>query len=509
MVLKVAAGGLPDVRIFGQDYNTPDGTCIRDFIHVRDLASAHLLALEATGEAEPSFEVYNLGSAAGFSVREVIEAARKVTGRAIPARVVRRRSGDPPRLVASSRRARRDLGWQPREASLEQMLADAWAWKLSHPTGYAKRKPRAPRHQGRSGNATGASTADGRQADPEGDGAPADGERRVRSGWPSRSAARLCLGASQSAAPAAQRRTPRRSPAARPRSRIQLAPSATADVGHQLLADLLHRPADPAGEVVVVRRPAGDVGVDVAVLLQPAGEPASLRASRVRNTVARPSRRWRGRIRSQSSWAVTWLGRADRAAATASRWLVTRWPARRRRRAVAASQLWLQAGAHQRDHGHARQRRADDPARALVAMGLGQQLGRADVEEEPGEGGQQGAEQLVGDHEERGDRCAEDRGQADQEHPAQGGRPGDAAGEQQADDPDPVAEAVDDDHQPHDEPELGAGRKAAAMATPSRRLWIDIATAPIRPMCWCAASSWSSSVAVSWPRWRTVIFSMT
>ena len=95
IVLKVAAGELPDVRIFGQDYNTPDGTCIRDFIHVRDLASAHLLALEATGEAEPSFEVYNLGSAAGFSVREVIEAARKVTGRAIPARVVRRRLGRP------------------------------------------------------------------------------------------------------------------------------------------------------------------------------------------------------------------------------------------------------------------------------------------------------------------------------------------------------------------------------------------------------------------------------
>jgi UDP-glucose 4-epimerase len=151
IVLKVAAGELPDVRIFGQDYNTPDGTCIRDFIHVRDLASAHLLALEATGESDPSFEVYNLGSAAGFSVREVIEAARKVTGRAIPARVVKRRLGDPPRLVASSRRARRDLGWQPRESSLEQMLADAWAWKLSHPTGYAKRKPRARRGHGRSG----------------------------------------------------------------------------------------------------------------------------------------------------------------------------------------------------------------------------------------------------------------------------------------------------------------------------------------------------------------------
>ena len=102
-------------------------------------------------------------------MREVIEAARKVTGRAIPARVVRRRLGDPPRLVASSRRARRDLGWQPRESSLEQMLADAWAWKLSHPTGYAKRKPRAPRHRGRS-EAGADPAAGGATADVDGDG---------------------------------------------------------------------------------------------------------------------------------------------------------------------------------------------------------------------------------------------------------------------------------------------------------------------------------------------------
>ena len=133
IVLRVAAGEQTHVQIFGQDYNTPDGTCIRDFIHVKDLAAAHLLALEATGEADPSFEVYNLGSAAGFSVREVIEAARRVTGRGIPARVVKRRPGDPPRLVASSRRARRDLGWAPRHWTLEQMLADAWAWRLLHP----------------------------------------------------------------------------------------------------------------------------------------------------------------------------------------------------------------------------------------------------------------------------------------------------------------------------------------------------------------------------------------
>ena len=137
LVLRVAAGEATHVQIYGQDYPTPDGTCIRDFIHVRDLAQGHLLALEATGEGDPSLEVYNLGSAAGFSVREVVEAARRVTGRAIPARPVKRRVGDPPVLVASSRRARRELGWQPTHSTLEHMLADAWAWREAHPAGYA------------------------------------------------------------------------------------------------------------------------------------------------------------------------------------------------------------------------------------------------------------------------------------------------------------------------------------------------------------------------------------
>ena len=136
LVLRVAAGEATHVQIHGQDYPTPDGTCIRDFLHVRDIAVAHLLALEATGEGDASLEVYNLGSAAGFSVREVVEAARRVTGRAIPARPVKRRIGDPPVLVASSRRARRELGWQPKHSSLEQMLADAWAWREAHPNGY-------------------------------------------------------------------------------------------------------------------------------------------------------------------------------------------------------------------------------------------------------------------------------------------------------------------------------------------------------------------------------------
>ena len=139
LVLRVAAGEAGHIQIFGQDYPTPDGTCIRDYIHVRDLGNAHLLALEATGEGDPSLEVYNLGSAAGFSVREVVEAARRVTGRAIPARPVKRRLGDPPVLVASSRRARRELGWQPRHSTLEEMLVDAWAWRQAHPRGYADR----------------------------------------------------------------------------------------------------------------------------------------------------------------------------------------------------------------------------------------------------------------------------------------------------------------------------------------------------------------------------------
>jgi UDP-glucose 4-epimerase len=152
LVLRVAAGEATHVQIFGQDYSTPDGTCIRDFVHVRDLGAAHLLALEATADSDPSLEVYNLGSAAGFSVREVVEAARKVTGRAIPARVLKRRMGDPPVLVASSRRARRELGWQPQYSKLEQMLADAWAWRQAHPEGYPAQAGRAAMTPGRNGS---------------------------------------------------------------------------------------------------------------------------------------------------------------------------------------------------------------------------------------------------------------------------------------------------------------------------------------------------------------------
>ena len=114
------------VRIYGRDYPTPDGTAVRDYIHVRDLADAHLLALEAT--AEPGHRVYNLGNGRGFSVREVVEAARTVTGRAIPAVDAPRRLGDPPVLVASSELIRRELGWAPGTPELDAIVADAWAW---------------------------------------------------------------------------------------------------------------------------------------------------------------------------------------------------------------------------------------------------------------------------------------------------------------------------------------------------------------------------------------------
>jgi UDP-glucose 4-epimerase len=125
-VLKVATGEQDAVRIFGTDYPTPDGTAIRDYIHVDDLARAHLLALDATTQA--GHHVFNLGNGTGFSVREVVDAARLVTGCQIPAVESPRRSGDPAVLVASSDRARRDLGWVPQKPGLEDMITDAWLW---------------------------------------------------------------------------------------------------------------------------------------------------------------------------------------------------------------------------------------------------------------------------------------------------------------------------------------------------------------------------------------------
>jgi len=136
LILQVALGKREHISIYGTDYPTPDGTCIRDYVHVSDLASAHLLTLDALREKEKL--VYNLGNGQGFSVRKVIETVRKVTGHAIPALEVPRRLGDPAVLVASSDKIKRELNWKPQYATLEAIVSSAYAWFQSHPTGYAK-----------------------------------------------------------------------------------------------------------------------------------------------------------------------------------------------------------------------------------------------------------------------------------------------------------------------------------------------------------------------------------
>ena len=133
LVLRAAAGAADHVKVFGTDYPTRDGTAVRDYIHVEDLGRAHLLALEAL---EPGrHAIYNLGTGDGYTVREVVEAARRVTGREIPAREQDRRPGDPATLVAASDRIREVLGWEPRRG-LDEMIADAWDWHQAHPHGY-------------------------------------------------------------------------------------------------------------------------------------------------------------------------------------------------------------------------------------------------------------------------------------------------------------------------------------------------------------------------------------
>ena len=134
-VLRAAQGINAEVQIFGTDYATPDGTAVRDYIHIEDLARAHLLALE--GARPGQHRVFNLGNGNGFSVREVIDAAREATGLEIPVREAPRRPGDPPMLVAASAKIRSELGWEPRKPSLVEMVADAWAFAQSHPHGYA------------------------------------------------------------------------------------------------------------------------------------------------------------------------------------------------------------------------------------------------------------------------------------------------------------------------------------------------------------------------------------
>jgi UDP-glucose 4-epimerase len=134
LVLQVALGQRDHISIFGTDYDTPDGTCIRDYVHVLDLASAHLLAYEALKDGNS--RVYNLGSGTGYSVREVIETARQVTGHPIPAKDGARRPGDLPVLVADSTRIRKELGWSPEFDNLHQIIETAWNWHQSHPRGY-------------------------------------------------------------------------------------------------------------------------------------------------------------------------------------------------------------------------------------------------------------------------------------------------------------------------------------------------------------------------------------
>jgi UDP-glucose 4-epimerase len=135
-VLRAAMGRNPHVQVFGTDYPTRDGTAVRDYIHIEDLSDAHLLALEAARPGE--HQIYNLGNGSGFSVREVIAAARTVTGRDISVLETDRRPGDPPELVAASERIRSELGWAPRKPTLEEMVADAWAFARAHPDGYSE-----------------------------------------------------------------------------------------------------------------------------------------------------------------------------------------------------------------------------------------------------------------------------------------------------------------------------------------------------------------------------------
>lgn len=127
LILQVAAGERAALTIHGEDYGTPDGTCVRDYIHVCDLGSAHLLALESMQE-QPGARAYNLGNGAGYSVREVVESVERVTGRQVVCEPGPRRPGDPPRLVADANRARAELGWTPRHAGLDAMVETAWAW---------------------------------------------------------------------------------------------------------------------------------------------------------------------------------------------------------------------------------------------------------------------------------------------------------------------------------------------------------------------------------------------
>lgn len=135
IILQVALGQREALAIFGDDYDTPDGTCIRDYVHVEDLIAAHILALEYLKAGNES-NVFNLGSNNGYSVKEMLEAAREVTGKEIPANIAPRRAGDPGTLVAASEKAKSVLGWDPQYTSVKDIIKTAWDWHVSHPNGY-------------------------------------------------------------------------------------------------------------------------------------------------------------------------------------------------------------------------------------------------------------------------------------------------------------------------------------------------------------------------------------
>ncbi|MBR3993505.1 MAG: UDP-glucose 4-epimerase GalE [Anaerotignum sp.] len=135
LILQVPNGQREFISIFGNDYPTPDGTCIRDYIHVTDLAMAHILAVDYLEKGGAS-DIFNLGNGVGFSVKEVVETARKVTGHPIPAKEVARRAGDPAQLIASSEKAKKVLGWNPKQDSLEEIISTAWKWHQAHPNGF-------------------------------------------------------------------------------------------------------------------------------------------------------------------------------------------------------------------------------------------------------------------------------------------------------------------------------------------------------------------------------------
>ncbi|MBM4765175.1 UDP-glucose 4-epimerase GalE [Bacillus sp. B15-48] len=135
VVLQVALAQREFISIFGDDYETEDGTCIRDYIHVEDLIAAHILALRYLQDGGES-NIFNLGSNQGFSVKEIVDAARQVTSHEIPAKIVARREGDPSRLIASSAKAKEVLGWEPKRTSIHQIIEEAWNWHQNHPNGY-------------------------------------------------------------------------------------------------------------------------------------------------------------------------------------------------------------------------------------------------------------------------------------------------------------------------------------------------------------------------------------